>query len=117
MSSSLNSNRFKRNDELILAVFYDILWADGVYCPKCKSSNIKLCNKRKILKKYYCLDCSFFFNDFTDTVLEKKSITISEILYIFINFENKSVDEISYDLNQDKEIISSYIKKFKEKSF
>lgn len=107
-SNSSNSNGNKVaiiNEENATAFFRSIHWANGVYCPTCKSFNIYNRGKEGHVYRYSCKDCNSSFSDFTATIFHKTKLLLSEIIYIFFNRDIKSITQISKDLCRSRQTI------------
>lgn len=104
------------NETLFMDIFRSIRWADGVYCPKCKSFDVykkgflKKSNYKGKIRKYTCKKCNNNFNDFTNTFLENSKIPISVISFILFNMDSMSVTEIAKYLGCSRNTIYRIIK-------
>ena len=114
MPKVLDSNLFIPNDKIAMDVFRSIRWAEGVYCPKCKSNNIIHRGIRGQARRYSCNGCGSNFNDFTNTMFHKNKVPMGVMLYILTNLQNKSVKQLSEELDYSRVTIHKITRKFKE---
>lgn len=104
------------DDKQALEVFRCIRWANGVFCPKCKSFDIVMAGggtKGKV-NRYICKLCKTNFNDFTGTIFHKSKLPVGEICYILLNLKNKSVKQLSEELYCSRQSIHRMSKIFNE---
>lgn len=114
MPKVLDSNLFIPNDKIAMDVFRSIRWAEGVYCPKCKSNNVIHRGVRGQARRYSCNDCGSNFNDFTNTMFHKSKVPMGVMLYILTNLQNKSIKQLSEELDYSRVTIHKIAKKFKK---
>jgi DNA-directed RNA polymerase subunit RPC12/RpoP len=69
-----------------MKIFRNVKWADGVYCPRCKSFKhiVNRWSQGKT-KKYSCTSCGNNFSDFTSTPFYNAKISFGKIPYIEIS--------------------------------
>ena len=81
-----NMDKFVIAEEDAIKILRSIRWADGVYCPKCKSfEHVVSRGKQGKFKKsnrYTCTNCNNNFSDFTNTFVESAKIPLGKILYM-----------------------------------
>lgn len=114
MSNVFNNKTIILNNDLAMDFYRSIRWAYGLYCPKCKSLNIINRGMRAQTKRYSCNDCKNNFNDFTNTVFYKSKVPMSIIFYVLVNLENKTITQISKEINYSKATVYKISKKFNE---
>lgn len=115
MKSDYLSNEFSvPSDERITTIFRCIRWANGVYCPKCRSFEINNRGTYGNLNRYTCKNCNTNFNDFTGTMFHKSKISLGEIFYILCNLGNKNIKQMSEELNCSRQSIHRISKLFNE---
>jgi len=102
------------NDERATKIFRCIRWANGVYCPKCKSFEINNRGTYGNLNRYTCKNCNTSFNDFTGTMFHKSKISLGEIFYILCNLGNKSIKQMSEELSCSRQSIHRISRIFNE---
>ncbi len=104
-------------ETLFMDIFRSIRWANGVYCPRCKSFNV---NKKGFIDKGYpqgkirkfkCNDCNHAFNDFSGTFFENSKMPISVLSYIIFNMYVMSVADIAEQTGYSRNTIYNVIKK------
>ena len=101
--------------------FYrSIRWADGVYCPFCKSEDIRKngkvnekFNEKNYIKiqKYKCQNCNKSFNDFSSTLFHNNKLYLSDIIFIFFNLHYLSYSDMSKMRGHNRKSISHMVKK------
>lgn len=115
MKTILNCmDRMVLSEDEALEIFRGIRWADGVYCPKCKSFNINNRGKQGNSHRYSCTDCGNNFSDFTNTPFEYSKIPLSKMIYILVNIGNKSVNQIAKELKLHRNSVGRYHKRIRE---
>jgi len=62
-----NMDKFVMTEDDALRIFRSIRWANGIYCPKCKSFHVHGKGVRGKSARYQCPKCGNNFSDFTDT--------------------------------------------------
>jgi len=97
-----------------IEVFRRIRWADGVYCPKCKSLNIYNRGVKGRTRRYSCNGCGFNFTDFTGTIFAHKKLSLGEMFYILANLDNKSVKRLSEELGRTRQSVHRLAKEFRQ---
>ncbi|MDR2967631.1 MAG: hypothetical protein LBU74_06760 [Methanobacteriaceae archaeon] len=102
------------NNERSIKIFRCIRWVNGVYCPKCRSFEINNRGTYGNLNRYTCKNCNNNFNDFTRTMFHKSKISLGEIFYILNNLGNKSIKEMSEELNCSRQSIHRISRLFNE---
>jgi transposase-like protein len=103
------------DDERAIEIFRCIRWNNGVYCPKCRSFEVNNRGTYKQLNRYTCKNCNTNFNDFTGTIFHKSKISLGEIFYILNNLGNKSIKQMSEELNCSRQSINRISKLFQKK--
>lgn len=102
------------NETFAMSVFRNIRWANGVYCPKCKSFEVKKRGKQGRVNRYSCKSCGNNFSDFSDTIFYKSRISMGAMFYILLNMENKSIKQLSEELNYNRSTVSRIANVFRE---
>jgi transposase-like protein len=102
------------DEDFSMGVFRSIRWANGVYCPKCKSFKVKKRGKQGRVNRYSCNSCGNNFSDFSETIFYKSRVSMGAMLYILLNMENKSIKQLSEELNYNRSTISRIANIFRE---
>jgi transposase-like protein len=106
------------SDKQAIEIFRCIRWANGVFCPNCKSFEIVMagggCGGKP--NRYICKDCDSSFNDFTGTMFHKSKISPGEFFYILFNLNGKTVKQISKELHCSRQSVHRIQKRFSEKT-
>lgn len=102
------------DEKFAMDVFRNIHWVNGVYCPKCKSFEIKKKGKQGRVNRYSCKSCKNNFSDFSETIFYKSRVSMGAMLYILLNMNNKSIKQISEELNYNRSTISRIANIFRE---
>jgi transposase-like protein len=105
----LGLNVTTMDDEDAIALFRKIRWANGVFCPKCKSFNINYRGVQGKTRRYSCKECNNNFNDFSNTIFENSHIPIGTIIWIVKYRKIKTIQEMSKELNISRKSISRVI--------
>lgn len=101
-------------------VFRSIRWADGVYCPHCKSFNIskkgytyKYYSKDSYIKirRYRCKDCHKTFNDFANTLFSNIQVPITVFALIMFTMGEFNIKDIAEVTGYDRKTVYLLIKK------
>ncbi|AMK16152.1 helix-turn-helix domain-containing protein [Methanobrevibacter olleyae] len=104
------------NETLFMDIFRSIRWADGVYCPKCKSFDVykkgflKKSDYKGKIRKYTCKKCNNNFNDFTNTFLENSKVPISIIEFILFHMDTMSVTDMANHVGCSRNTVYRIIK-------
>ncbi|OWT33630.1 hypothetical protein BGI41_01340 [Methanobrevibacter sp. 87.7] len=104
------------NESFFMDIFRSIRWADGVYCPKCKSFDVykkgflKKSNYKGIIRKYTCKTCNNNFNDFTNTFFENSKIPMSVFAFILFHMDSMSVTDMAKYLGCSRNTVYRIIK-------
>lgn len=104
----------------VMNFYRSIRWADGVYCPYCKS--YKILKKGKVtekfnekdfikIQKYQCQNCNKYFNDFSSTLFHNNKLFLSDIIFIFFNFHKLNYSEMSNISGHNRKSIANLVKK------
>ena len=101
-------------ENFTMDVFRNIRWANGVYCPKCKSFEVKKKGKQECVNRYSCKSCENNFSDFSDTIFYKNRVSMCAMMYILLNANNKSIKQMSEELNYSRSTISRIANIFRE---
>ncbi|MDR2967500.1 MAG: transposase [Methanobacteriaceae archaeon] len=109
-----NKDKFFLKEEDALRIFRSIRWADGVYCPKCKSFNIYNRGIQGNSNKYSCNECENNFSDFTNTPFEYNKIPLAKIIYIIANMRSKSINKLAIELELHRNTVSRHHKRIRE---
>ena len=109
-----NMDKFAMDEDDALRIFRSIRWANGVYCPKCKSFHIHDKGVRGKSARYQCPKCGNNFSDFTDTPFEYSKIPFGKILYIFVHISTKSISQLAKELKLHRNTIGRYHKRIRE---
>ena len=121
INRSLQDKSVKYLDFTTMMNFYrSIRWADGVYCPFCKSHQIS--KKGKVsekfnekdyvkIQKYQCQACSRYFNDFSSTLFHNNKLPLSDIIFINFNLNNLTYRYMSKISGHNRKSISNLVKK------
>lgn len=109
-----NMDKFAMDENDALRIFRSIRWANGVYCPKCKSFEIKKKGKQGRVNRYACKSCENNFSDFSDTIFYKSRVPMGVMFYILLNMNNKSIKQMSEELNYNRSTISRIANIFRE---
>lgn len=102
------------DENFAMGVFRNIRWANGVYCPKCKSFEVKKKGKQGRVNRYFCKSCENNFSDFSNTMFYKSRVSMGAMLYILLNMNNKSIKQMSEELNYNRATISRIANMFRE---
>jgi len=104
------------DDEEAMKVFRSIRWANGVYCPKCKSFDTIMAGGGKggNPNKYICKICNSNFNDLSGTIFQGSHFSLGEIFYILFHLNRKSIKQISEELSYSRQSIHRISKIFNE---
>ncbi|MCL2115947.1 MAG: hypothetical protein FWH29_06980 [Methanobrevibacter sp.] len=102
------------DDKQAIEIFRCIRWANGVYCPECKSFDIIMAGGGKYgkLNRYICKNCNIHFNDFAGTIFHKSKISLGEIFYILSNLGTRSIKQISEELSCSRQTVHRISKVF-----
>ena len=102
------------DDEQAINIFRSIRWANGVYCPKCRSFEIIMAGggRNGKFNRYICKDCNANFNDLTGTIFHNSKMSLGEIFFALLTFNNKSVKQLSEELICSRQTIHRLLKKF-----
>ena len=109
-----NMDKFVMPEDFALALFRSIRWANGVYCPKCKSFTIQSRGEQNNSHRYSCTNCKNNFSDFTDTHFEYSKIPFGKILYMSVHLKNKSVNQLAKELHLHRNTVGRYHKRIRE---
>jgi transposase-like protein len=116
MKSDLVLELFIPDEEKSLNILRCIRFADGVYCPECKSFDVYkrgyVYNKK--VRRYSCNKCGKNFTDFTGTIFANKHLSLGEMFYIILNQDKKSVNRLSEELGHKWESVDRISKEFKD---
>lgn len=113
MPKNFDYSLFVPNNELAMGFFRSIRWADGIRCPFCNSNDIHNRGNRNNNRRYTCKDCGINFNDFTNTVFHKSKVPMGAMLYILMNLRNKSIKQLSEELEYSRVTIARIADKFR----
>jgi transposase-like protein len=102
------------DENFAMNFFRKIHWANGVYCPKCRSFEVKKKGKQGRVNRYACKSCENNFSDFSDTIFYKSRVPMGVMLYILLNLNNKSIKQLSDELNYNRSTISRIANIFRE---
>lgn len=102
------------DENFAMDFFRNIRWVDGVYCPKCKSFEIKKKGKEGRVNRYSCKSCGNNFSDFSNTMFHKSRVPMGAMLFILLNMNNKSIKQMSEELNYNRSTISRIANIFRE---
>ena len=59
-----NLDKFVINEDYAMKIFRSVRWANGIYCPKCKSfDHVVSRGSRGKTSRYSCTSCGRNFND------------------------------------------------------
>lgn len=107
---------FIPDEKKCLEFFRCTRWADGVYCPECKSFDVykRGFTMNKKLRRYSCNNCGKNFTDFTGTIFSNMHLPLSEMFYIIVNQDKKSTKRLAEELGHKWESVYRISKKFKE---
>ncbi|MBM4241718.1 MAG: IS1 family transposase [Euryarchaeota archaeon] len=116
MAGDLVLELFIPDEEKALNIFRCIRWADGVYCPECKSFDIykRGFTDNKKVRRYSCNNCGKNFTDFTGTIFANKHLPLGEMFYIIANQDKKSTNRLSEELGHKWESVYRISNEFKE---
>lgn len=109
-----NLDKMIMNENDAMNIFRSIRWANGVFCPKCKSFSIHHRGNHGHSLKYSCKKCNNNFSDFTDTLFEYSKIPFGKMIYILINIGYKSVNQLSKELKLHRNTVGRYHKRIRE---
>ena len=104
------------DDEQAINIFRSIRWANGVYCPKCRSFEIIMAGggRNGKFNRYICKDCNANFNDLTGTIFHNSKMSLGEIFFALLNLNNKTVKHLSKELSCSKQSIHRLSKKLEK---
>ena len=104
------------DDEQAIEFFRCIRWANGVYCPKCRSFEIIMAGGggNGKFNRYICKDCKTNFNDLTGTMFHNSKMSLGEIFFALLNLNNKTVKHLSKELSCSKQSIHRLSKKLEK---
>ncbi|MCL2687365.1 MAG: transposase [Methanobrevibacter sp.] len=102
------------DDEQAIEIFRTIRWANGVYCPKCKTFETIMAGGGGSGKpyRYICKKCNNHFNDLTETIFHGSHISLGEVFYVLLNLNNKNIKQISEELGCSRQAIHRISKIF-----
>jgi len=113
-----NRDKFVINEEYAMKIFRHIRWSNGVYCPKCNSTDVynrgEQLGKHKQPNKYSCNNCGSNFNDFTGTLFANGNLSFGKILYILVHIGTKSATKLAKELKIHRNTVGNYHKKIRE---
>jgi len=107
-------DKFSLREEDALRIFRSVRWADGVYCPECKSFDIYSRGSQSNSHRYSCNDCKNNFSDFTNTPFEYHKIPLGKIIYILVHMSTKSVSQLAKELKLHRNTVGRYHKRIRE---
>jgi transposase-like protein len=105
---------FIPDEKQIMKIFRQIRWADGVYCPQCKSFKVQKRGKEGKTRRYSCNTCGLNFSDLTGTIFAYKRLPLGEIFYILAHLDKKSVKRLAEELGHSRSTVHLLAKKFRE---
>ena len=94
--------------------FRKIRWAEGVYCPKCRSFHVEKRGPQGRIHRYQCKKCGNNFNDFTNTPFQKSQVPIGIMFYILFNI-NKTSTALAKETKYTRKTITRIKNLIKEK--
>jgi transposase-like protein len=109
-----NMDKFLMPEHFALMIFRSVRWADGVYCPKCKSFKIQNRGQQSDSNRYSCVNCGNNFSDFTNTPFEYSKIPFGKILYILVHLNTKSTSQLAKELKLHRNTVGRYHKRIRE---
>jgi transposase-like protein len=110
-----NLDQFVINEDYAMKIFWSVRWADGVYCPKCKSfEHIVKRGVRGKANRYSCTSCGNNFNDFSNTPFAYAKISFGKILYILLHIESKSMKRLAKELKLHRTTDQRYHKRIRD---
>ena len=105
-------DKFVINEEYAMKIFRSVRWADGIYCPECRSfDHVVNRGSRGKTNRYTCTSCGKNFNDFTNTPFAHAKISFGKILYILLHIEVKSMKKMAKELKLHRNTVQRYHKK------
>jgi len=107
-------DKFAMTEENAMMIYRSIRWANGVYCPKCKSFNINHRGSQGNSLRYSCKECGANFSDFTDTPFEYSKIPFRKMIYILVHIGTKSVSQLAKELKLHRNTVGRYHKRIRE---
>ena len=115
MTKENNSHNCVIPDEDYSINFFKMIrWAEGVYCPDCKSSHIEKRGPQGRIHRYQCKKCENNFSDFTNTIFHKSQVPIGVMLYILFNI-NKTSTALAKETGYTRKTIARIKNLLKEK--
>lgn len=111
---------FVPDDGTAIEYIRSLRWADGVYCPRCRSFKIikqgtqGKTSRQSQIRRYKCKNCELKFNDLTGTIFSNKKLPLGEMLYILANLDKKSIKRLSEELNHKWENVNRLAREFRE---
>lgn len=113
-SENLVVELFIPDEEKAMDFLRHIRWANGVYCPECKSFEVYKRGVQGKSRRYSCKSCGLNFSDLSGTVFANKKIPVGEIFYIIMNLDKKSVQRLSDELDHKWDSVYRVAQEFRE---
>ena len=102
------------DEEYSINFFRKIRWAEGIYCPKCKSTHAEKRGPQGRIHRYQCKKCGNNFNDFTNTIFHKSQVPIGVMFYVLFNI-NKTSTTLAKETGYTRKTITRIKNMLKEK--
>ena len=108
-------DKFVIDEKDAMKIFRSVRWADGVYCPECKSfDHIISRGTQGKSQRYTCTKCNNNFSDFTNTFVESAKIPLGKILYMLVHIKVKSMKTLAKELKIHRNTVQRYHKRIRD---
>jgi transposase-like protein len=111
-TTSNNTEKIVIDENSAMKIYRAIRWKNGLSCPHCDSDDVyNRGSQNDNTRRYSCNSCRKNFNDFTNTIFAYSKIPFGKLLYILINIKNKSILQLSKELNLHRNTVGRYNKR------